>query len=543
MNSNLKLAAKIIAVGLLSIALPYWLAAPIATGQSMTGSSPLEINPRFIPDDAAGFVVIQPPTRDRLGDWFPVEVVEAAGRQYIGFDPLTIESIILVVEKLDSKHPPAVGAVLRFREDTKLELKGVKRSEENGKIRYAELPGNMSAVEVDSRTILWGQENFLDVMFESDGGGHPLLQLAKTHPPKAFASTYLDLSANREFLLMVTKEMEKDTPAELKFILQLPELVDQLVIRQQYTDDFETDIRLIAGSPEKAIKMAEILQDALTTAQLSFLPVLQQGLDANDPVQAAIFKYAQRVSARLLQDLQPSVSNRELSITSKLPVQLTNGGVLIGLLLPAIQQSREAARRVTSLNNLRQLALAIQDYHERNGHLPLGVRDSVGRLLLSWRVELLPYLGEGDLYREFRLDERWDSEHNSTLITRMPQVFAGGGELKPGTTRFQAIAGEEQLFCGRLVNFADIIDGAGQTAMLVESNAGSVAIWTRPYDIQIDPTKPLLAVEGARSNNVFLTVMADGSCHTISCEIDPALWLGTTTFAGRDDNFFQNLKK
>jgi hypothetical protein len=208
-----------------------------------------------------------------------------------------------------------------------------------------------------------------------------------------------------------------------------------------------------------------------------------------------------------------------------------------------MQQTREAARRVNAMNNLRQLALAIQNYHLQHGHLPLGIRDSVGRPLLSWRVEVLPFMGEEELYREFRLDESWDSEHNAKLIGRMPKVFESAEQPKAGTTRYQAVAGDKQLFCGRIIGFPDIVDGAAATAMLVETNAQSVTIWTRPFDIQVDPSNPLLAVAGARSNNVFLAVMTDGSCHTINDSIDPVIWWGTTTFADRDGNLFQNLKE
>ncbi|MEQ1902928.1 MAG: DUF1559 domain-containing protein [Pirellulaceae bacterium] len=540
-----KLDAKLLVIALVTLTWHLCLHMAAANGQSPTDSPQVEIDPQFVPDDASALLFVRVPssTDGSFGDWFPIEVIEAAGQKYLGFNPLKLESALLVVEKLDVTRPPAVGVVLRFHEDTQLKLDGVERLEENGKIYYRGMPGGMSAIEVNSRTILWGAENYLGVMLDANGAGNPLLQLSKTHPPTAFTNLYFDLASNREFLLSFTKDIATDTPPELKFLLQLPELVDQMVVRQQLSADLEVDLRLIAGDAEKATKTAEILQAALSTAQLALLPAAKSALDVDDPVQAAVYQYVQRVSARLLQDLQPVVRDRELSIRAKLPVQLANNGVLLGLLLPAIQQTREAARRVNAMNNLRQLALAIQNYHLQHGHLPLGIRDSVGRPFLSWRVEVLPFMGEEVLYREFRLDESWDSEHNAKLIARMPKVFESDGQPEAGTTRYQAVAGDKQLFCGRIIGFPDIVDGTAATAMLVETNAQSVTIWTRPYDIQIDPSNPLLAVAGARSNNGFLAVMADGSCHTINDSIDPVIWWGTTTFADRDGNLFQNLKE
>ena len=71
-----------------------------------------------------------------------------------------------------------------------------------------------------------------------------------------------------------------------------------------------------------------------------------------------------------------------------------------------------------------------------------------GRELLSWRVFLLPYLGEEALYKQFRLNEPWDSPHNRTLVDKMPAVFAdvGNSNLPSGHTRLQVVLTDsEQL--------------------------------------------------------------------------------------------------
>src|SRR5215216_7139987 len=80
--------------------------------------------------------------------------------------------------------------------------------------------------------------------------------------------------------------------------------------------------------------------------------------------------------------------------------------VLIALLLPAVQAAREAARRVQCVNNLKQIGLGILNFHDQEGHYPPpAITGQDGRPLLSWRVALLPYIGEEALYREFHLGE------------------------------------------------------------------------------------------------------------------------------------------
>src|SRR5262245_3840531 len=82
-------------------------------------------------------------------------------------------------------------------------------------------------------------------------------------------------------------------------------------------------------------------------------------------------------------------------------------------------RAREAAAR--NMCNLGGIAVALQNYNEEHGELPPAVvRGANGQPLYSWRVLILPYLEEGELYEEFRLDEPWDSEHNLRLLERMP---------------------------------------------------------------------------------------------------------------------------
>src|SRR5438067_5365944 len=98
--------------------------------------------------------------------------------------------------------------------------------------------------------------------------------------------------------------------------------------------------------------------------------------------------------------------------------------ILVALLLPAVQAAREAARRMQSSNHLKQLALAMQNYHDVYQCFPPAVvTDADGKPLYSGRVLLLPYLDEQTLYGQFDRSQAWDSPANLPLTQKAPSVF------------------------------------------------------------------------------------------------------------------------
>src|SRR5262249_15896286 len=85
----------------------------------------------------------------------------------------------------------------------------------------------------------------------------------------------------------------------------------------------------------------------------------------------------------------------------------------------------QARARVRIRRSLRELAVAVHNYHDAHGHLPLpAITDRTGKPLLSWRVALLPFMEHDNLYKQFRLDEPWDGPNNRKLIDKMPAIFA-----------------------------------------------------------------------------------------------------------------------
>jgi prepilin-type processing-associated H-X9-DG protein len=201
--------------------------------------------------------------------------------------------------------------------------------------------------------------------------------------------------------------------------------------------------------------------------------------------------------------------------------------VLDALSVPMVR-AREAARRTQCMSNFKQLGTAMCVYHEANKRFPAAATyDKDGTKLLSWRVQLLPYLGEENLYRQFHLDESWDSPHNRKLIAMMPRVFAcpgagGAGLAKNGMTMYVAPLGEKAVFGGKQGTAnRDIRDGASNTIMLLEVDPEHAIVWTKPDDLPIDPDNPLHGLSG-RHEGGFNVVFCDGHVQFMETEnIDP----------------------
>jgi len=131
--------------------------------------------------------------------------------------------------------------------------------------------------------------------------------------------------------------------------------------------------------------------------------------------------------------------------------------------------------------------------------------------LFSWRVAILPYLGEQDLAKQFKMDEPWDSDHNKDVVARMPVVFAPvTGEEAAGLTYYQVFVGQETPFNGMEPPRwpTKFMDGTFSTFLVVE--AAEPVPWTKPRDVPYDPRKPLPKLGGLFADG-FHAVMADGN--------------------------------
>ena len=107
-------------------------------------------------------------------------------------------------------------------------------------------------------------------------------------------------------------------------------------------------------------------------------------------------------------------------------------GILVALLLPAIQAARESARRTQCINQIRQLVLALQNHHDAKGDFPPGVINENGELYscprITWMMHTFPYLEEGALFGSFNLKASQQTPRRRSDRT--------GGRLRAICSRF-----------------------------------------------------------------------------------------------------------
>lgn len=214
------------------------------------------------------------------------------------------------------------------------------------------------------------------------------------------------------------------------------------------------------------------------------------------------------------------------------------GGILVALLLPAVQAAREAARRTQCANNLKQIGLAMHNYHDANGALPPAyLADANGKPMHSWRVLILPYLEQAPLYSRYDQNQAWDSDANRQLLGQMPATYqcpsvGVGGQ----NTSYVVVQGKETLFDGSTpCKFSSVTDGLSNTIMVVEAPQANI-LWTEPRDLDFD-TMSMTLNSGANSPHSkhpggVQVLLADGSVRFLRAGVSPEQLRAMLTKAG-----------
>jgi len=208
----------------------------------------------------------------------------------------------------------------------------------------------------------------------------------------------------------------------------------------------------------------------------------------------------------------------------------TDGAAIMDSFKQSVIEARAAARRTMQMNNLKQIALAMIDHEIRYEAFPPAVIEKDGKPLLSWRVAILPGIDEEALYKEFHLDEPWDSPHNLEVAKKMPSIYQSPDSPAEGKTRVMLFTGKGAAFDGgKKIRLDDIHDGTSVTILCVEAGPDKAVPWTKPEDLLFDPEKPLAAL-GKIPAKGFLAVFFDG--HVEALTVDNATLKALITPAG-----------
>ncbi len=216
-------------------------------------------------------------------------------------------------------------------------------------------------------------------------------------------------------------------------------------------------------------------------------------------------------------------------------VRRWNNGLVCVFLIPMgvlclmtlTHQSRPPPRSSQCKSNLKQIGLALHEYHSKYGCFPPAyIADAEGRPMHSWRVLILPFLDQLPLYKQYRFDEPWNGPNNQRLTDKALAIYTCPSDdqtEKNGRSRFTsyvAIVGPETAWPGgKSVADRDISDGFANTLLVVEV-ANSRIPWAEPRDLQIRQMAPTINSKSgqgisSRHGNGANVLIADGSAENL----------------------------
>ena len=487
--------SRISAVALLS----FVLSLPIAAAR---GSESLDIS--YIGSDVIAAVVLNPRsvlTSPDL-DVLPTEVIVAVGMEQFGVDPTQIDQAIGIFSLTGLPiGQPGLGAILRFVEpyDKNAVLAKLGRDTDEtthaGKTyRQSRRKDGFALYMPDDRTLVVGTNLQMKSMLAAGQVDTRLTKLLKQADTTRNAVAVLDFAAIRPLASMWLKGLPP-LPDDLKEFLELPALVEWIEVSLHIEKGIDLSVTLGAADAKNAGKLKNMAEHAkqlarkYAEAQFAEAP----GRDP-DPTNKAMAQYMRRMIDKFLNAIDVQAENERVKIAlSPQSPQLATTGVMVALLLPAVQAAREAGRRNQAMNQLKQIGLAMHNYADVNKRFPArAILDKDGKPLLSWRVAILPYLEQKALYDQFHLDEPWDSEHNRKLVNQMPAIYANAHHASADSTIYLAINSPEAVFGGREgKSFREIIDGTSNTLLVVEADPERAVVWTRPDDLKYEARQPL----------------------------------------------------
>jgi hypothetical protein len=540
------------AVGAVLAAVVSLVVLSMIPGPSPPGPSPKAPTPPLdlvlIPPDAVAFATLRP---DRLPD--TSELIKIVGglegakqdlpdraaaermvTDYTGLRPADIERMTITIRgDLDVGEGMVPDILILIRAKMPLTLKAIRDRLEN-------LFGTMEA---------------------QDHRGHRLYAALSERTPFAVCQV-----AERDLVFgtipavrsAIDRLIEGPTAGPLGPAVAVAEEGHAVVVAARTADLYRlavgVDARQIAGLPKPLAGLFDQLQHAdLAIVVLNPLPPTADNPLPGVDLSARLRYLDKTKAARGLPAVRGAVEWLGTPDTKPAPTGLA-------ALLPALRRAaREAAVRqegtevvvtlgprwtaadlaaagkpptLTPEEQLHQIGLAMHVYESDHGHFPPPViRAPDGRPLYSWRVELLPYLGEQQLYHNLDRTQPWDSERNKPLLAKAPRPYAIGPEpdVTAGQTRFQAAVGKGGIFDGSLVGFTDITDGTANTILVVE--AGDPVHWAEPRDFAFEPGRPRPRL-GGPGRETFLAVMADGSVKPIPRSIPSDALFALVTRSG-----------
>lgn len=460
----------------------------------------------------------------------PLEVAQAHVLDRFGFDPWQIEELVLLAT-VNLPQPPSTAFIVRFkapydREAVISHFEPLEGEGLNGMPFYC-VPGtgqNPNILLADEKTILAGPPEELREMLAGQKANGPLVErLKKVDAADAFTAVVV-LEPVRGLLQGAVTQLPP-LPPPLQPFLEIPDLLAAVETHVRVEPGLELSVVLEGLDADAAGKLAGLVDQAIALGNQYVDGQLASSAERKASVEeVAVMHYLKRMLKLGDENLERQRQDERLALTLKGDAALwpATSGVFVAMLLPAVGAARDAARRSQSTNNLKMIGLAMQNHADVFKMFPRSSYTEDGKPLLSWRVHVLPFIEQQQLYRQFRLDEPWHSEHNKALIAKMPDIYKNpkldATDAEKGLTNYLQPTGKFALFRrDKEPTFAFITDGSSNTIAAVESQ--KKVIWTQPDDLEIDPEKPLAELNFLPGG--FYALFADGHVSLVPANFPP----------------------
>lgn len=549
---------------------PSFTPAGLAGGQSglpdVAAVNPLE----FVAADFVGAVVVHPqrllqsPEFEQLG---LSQMLTQSAEQWI--DPRIIrEAVILMCDPAEGT-PSLPAAVVRFTQPVSVQflmnklLDGTDTRNEGGLQIVVTPDGQWGGYQPNPTTVLVGPPALLPKMVAaaSNRAISPLVSrltatnlnqdlvavLSVTGPMKALANTFV--------ASLKTAPPGGDAPPAdvLEAVDGLADKLTGATLTFDFSGVVPSQIVVSMADEDSASRLEKVARYALQTARDQVVSG-----SATDVLPDQFKGVAKGSAAEAFSNLELAVVGNQLVLS--LPITRADAAgappAASATIVPpqpspsspppAVPQppppppafSPPVAAEGDRTNNLRLLGAAFLRYHDTFASLPPAATlpkeqcDAKGRPLLSWRVHILPYIEQQQLYEQFHLNEPWDSPHNKTLLDKMPAIFRTTEDSTK--TTLLTIYGKGAAFSDdqKGLNLGEITDATSSTLICFEAGPDKAVHWTKPEDAAFNPDDPKTAL-GMLPQGVLLALMADGRVLRLSgADLPPEVLRALVTRAG-----------
>lgn len=223
--------------------------------------------------------------------------------------------------------------------------------------------------------------------------------------------------------------------------------------------------------------------------------------------------------------------------------------LVLVLLSYGMKANLEIGKSAECNGKIHHVGRALHNYHSDKGHFPPAyIADENGKPMHSWRMLILPYLGDGklkEIYDKYNFGEPWNGPNNSKLHDIVPRdggrlIFHCPLDNSPATTTsFVVVVGPDTMWPGnKTIQYSDVTDAEGSTILVVEM-VNSGIHWMEPQDLHVTQMNPKINPKmgkGISCNHGSVpAVFGDGGIRTLPNDLAPETLRALLTISGGED--------